>query len=59
MQHRTLRVEFGFPEAQLPMLEEGSAAPDFTGTTDTGTTLMLKELRGRKVVLYFCPVEAS
>ncbi|BCB79640.1 alkyl hydroperoxide reductase/ Thiol specific antioxidant/ Mal allergen [Phytohabitans flavus] len=30
-------------------------APDFALTTDTGETLSLKELRGRKVVLYAYP----
>lgn len=31
----------------------GDPAPDFTVTTDEGTTLSLKDLRGQRVVLYF------
>ena len=37
------------------MLEAGSEAPDFEGTTATGTRLKLSSLRGRPVVLYFYP----
>lgn len=33
----------------------GDVAPDFALPTDTGETLSLKELRGRKVVLYAYP----
>jgi thioredoxin-dependent peroxiredoxin len=36
-------------------LSPGDAAPDFSLPTDTGETLSLKELRGRKVVLYAYP----
>ena len=36
-------------------LAAGDVAPDFTLPTDTGETLSLKELRGRKVVLYAYP----
>jgi len=36
-------------------LEPGDTAPDFALPTDAGTTLSLKELRGRKVVLYAYP----
>lgn len=36
-------------------LAPGDPAPDFTLPTDTGETLSLKELRGRKVVLYAYP----
>ncbi|GAB3970793.1 hypothetical protein GCM10027615_28150 [Plantactinospora veratri] len=36
-------------------LAPGDAAPDFALPTDTGETLSLKELRGRKVVLYAYP----
>jgi len=36
-------------------LEVGQPAPDFTLPTDGGGTLSLKDLRGRKVVLYFYP----
>jgi peroxiredoxin Q/BCP len=36
-------------------LAPGDMAPDFSLPTDTGETLSLKELRGRKVVLYAYP----
>ena len=36
-------------------LAPGDAAPDFTLTTDNGDSLTLKDLRGRKVVLYAYP----
>jgi peroxiredoxin Q/BCP len=36
-------------------LAPGDAAPDFTLPTDNGDTLTLKDLRGKKVVLYAYP----
>jgi peroxiredoxin Q/BCP len=36
-------------------LSPGDAAPDFTLPTDSGDSLTLKDLRGRKVVLYAYP----
>lgn len=36
-------------------LGAGDAAPDFTTTTDSGETVSLADLRGKKVVLYFYP----
>jgi peroxiredoxin Q/BCP len=36
-------------------LAVGDAAPDFTLTTDTGETVTLSELRGRRVIVYFYP----
>jgi peroxiredoxin Q/BCP len=36
-------------------LSAGDAAPDFSLPTDAGDTLSLKELRGRRVVLYAYP----
>ncbi|OJF10943.1 thioredoxin-dependent thiol peroxidase [Couchioplanes caeruleus] len=36
-------------------LSPGDPAPDFTLPTDSGGTLTLKDLRGRKVVLYAYP----
>jgi peroxiredoxin Q/BCP len=36
-------------------LAAGDPAPDFTLTTDDGGTLALKDLRGRRVVLYAYP----
>jgi peroxiredoxin Q/BCP len=37
------------------MLNEGDKAPDFTATDDKGNTVSLKDLRGKKIVLYFYP----
>ena len=37
------------------MPEPGSAAPDFTLTSDSGATVSLSALRGKPVVLYFYP----
>lgn len=36
-------------------VEEGSKAPDFTLPADDGSTVALKALRGRPVVVYFYP----
>ncbi len=37
------------------MIEEQDRAPDFTVQTDEGTTVSLRDFRGKKVVLYFYP----
>ena len=37
------------------MIEVGKPAPDFALVADDGTRVALKDLRGRKVVLYFYP----
>ena len=37
------------------MVEEGSPAPDFEATTDTGERVKLSDFRGKAVVLYFYP----
>ena len=37
------------------MLNPGDKAPDFTAPTDGGGEISLKDLRGKKVVLYFYP----
>lgn len=37
------------------MVEEGTPAPDFSLTSDSGETISLSDLRGRAVVLYFYP----
>ncbi len=39
----------------MSTLSIGDPAPDFTLPTGDGTTLSLKDLRGKKVVLYFYP----
>jgi len=37
------------------MIKEGNVAPQFTATNTNGETIRLKDLRGKKVVLYFYP----
>ncbi len=37
------------------MLKEGDQAPDFALQDDTGKEVSLKNLRGKKVILYFYP----
>jgi peroxiredoxin Q/BCP len=37
------------------MIEAGSPAPDFELAADDGSTVRLRDLRGRKVILYFYP----
>jgi thioredoxin-dependent peroxiredoxin len=37
------------------MLKEGDTAPNFSAKNDKGETVTLKDLRGKKVVLYFYP----
>lgn len=39
----------------MPALKPGDPAPDFALESDSGETVRLKDLRGRKVVLYFYP----
>ncbi|MHA7871075.1 MAG: thioredoxin-dependent thiol peroxidase [Hyphococcus sp.] len=36
-------------------LEEGAKAPAFSMETDDGSTVSLKDLKGKKIVLYFYP----
>jgi len=36
-------------------LAEGTKAPDFSGLDQSGKIISLKDLRGRKVILYFYP----
>jgi peroxiredoxin Q/BCP len=37
------------------VIEEGTPAPDFELTSDSGESVRLRDLRGRPVVLYFYP----
>jgi len=37
------------------MLKEGDQAPDIELQTDTGETVRLADLKGKRVVLYFYP----
>lgn len=39
----------------MTKLATGDPAPDFTTTTDEGTTVALRDYRGKRVVLYFYP----
>jgi len=39
----------------MTRLAPGDPAPDFTLPTDTGETVRLSDLRGRKVIVYFYP----
>lgn len=37
------------------MIQEGQPAPDFELSSDTGETIRLSDLRGKRVVLFFYP----
>ena len=39
----------------MSAVQVGDLAPDFTSTTDSGTTVALGDFRGKRVVLYFYP----
>lgn len=41
------------------MLDIGDEAPDFSLPSDDGSTVSLKDFRGRKVVLYFYPKDST
>ena len=41
------------------MIDVGDKAPAFNGVTDGGGSLSLKDLKGKKVVLYFYPKDAT
>ena len=43
----------------MTMPTVGQPAPDFSATTDDGSTLELKSLRGTAVVLFFYPKDDS
>ena len=55
--HATFRCFRGHDHlrANHDMLEEGNPAPDFTAQTDEGSSLQLRALKGKPVVLYFYP----
>lgn len=40
-------------------LEEGQMAPDFEAKIETGETIKLSDYRGKKVILYFYPKDAT
>ncbi|MFN8466461.1 MAG: thioredoxin-dependent thiol peroxidase [Caldilineaceae bacterium] len=39
----------------MSTINVGDVAPNFTATTDAGTTVQLSDYRGKRVVLYFYP----
>jgi peroxiredoxin Q/BCP len=41
----------------MPKLKPGDPAPDFTGKTTDGTTVTLKDYRGKKLIMYFYPMD--
>ncbi len=41
----------------MTTLQPGQKAPDFTATDQNGNTISLKDLQGKKVVLYFYPAD--
>lgn len=41
------------------MLKEGDKAPSFSLPTDDGSTISLKDLKGKSVVLYFYPKDMT
>jgi peroxiredoxin Q/BCP len=41
------------------MLEVGDKAPDFSGVDENGKKITLKDLKGKKVVLYFYPKDMT
>jgi thioredoxin-dependent peroxiredoxin len=41
----------------MPKLKPGDTAPDFSGTTTDGTKVLLKDYRGKKLIMYFYPMD--
>jgi thioredoxin-dependent peroxiredoxin len=41
------------------MIEQGTKAPSFTALTDTGERISLDDFRGKTIVLYFYPKDAT
>jgi peroxiredoxin Q/BCP len=48
-------IGFGQDLQLVTRLSPGDTAPDFTLTDDTGASVSLHDLRGRKVIVYFYP----
>lgn len=44
-----------FRKGKRPMLKPGDSAPDFEVPDHEGRTVRLRDLRGRRVVLWFYP----
>jgi hypothetical protein len=61
------RCEVGYPFSGVALAEEmtmalkkkGAKAPDFKLPSDAGDEVRLKDLRGKKVVLFFYPKDAT
>ena len=43
----------------MPKLKPGDPAPDFTGKLTDGTTVSLKDYRGKKLIMYFYPKDSA
>ena len=41
----------------MPKLKPGDSAPDFTGKTTDGSSVSLKDFRGKKLIMYFYPMD--
>ena len=41
----------------MPKLKPGDPAPNFTGKTTDGSSVSLKDYRGKKLILYFYPMD--
>ena len=41
----------------MTKLKPGDTAPNFSGTLTDGTTVSLKDYRGKKLVMYFYPMD--
>ena len=41
----------------MPKLKPGDPAPNFSGTLTDGSTVSLKDYRGKKLVMYFYPMD--
>jgi peroxiredoxin Q/BCP len=50
-----LRGGIGLLLRKPQMLAVGAPAPDFTATAHDGSTIRLRDFRGKKVVLWFYP----
>jgi thioredoxin-dependent peroxiredoxin len=56
---RKTRLTPAQPSYDGRVVEEGKPAPDFELLSDTGETVRLSDLRGKPVVLYFYPKDAT
>ena len=47
----------GYERIRMPKLKSGDPAPNFSGTLTDGTTVSLKDYAGRKLIMYFHPMD--